>query len=161
MSGNTFFEIPQDVSWAFNKNMFWDDPLSKPKYENFQPFQVYACWGGIATLDSRPFMDGSLSWRNSTDGECYMGEPTLLSKDLHALGLGRVMTVPSVNVAYSDAEGSRCKKRRGYVSSHVDESKPYVAGEDDPQTERIEWLPPPGQVKCQPQWNVNYWVPPV
>ena len=54
----------------------------------------------MVTLDSRPFQNGDMLFRNSTDGECYAGEPTTLASDLHRLGLGKIATVPAVNVAY-------------------------------------------------------------
>ena len=160
MSGNTFFEIPQDVSFAFHKNLFWDDPISKPKYEKFHPFQCYSCWGGMVTLDSKPFQNGEVTFRNSSRGECYAGEPTLLAQDLYRIGQGRVMTVPSVNVAYNDPDGSRTKKRRGYVADRVNVTRAVDLHGDDDQSPRIKWLPPPRQVKCMPTWNRQSWIPP-
>lgn len=161
MSGNTFFEIAQDVSWAFHKNLFWDDPISQPKYRDFQPFQCYSCWGGMVTLDSRPFQRGDVKFRNSTDGECYAGEPTTLATDLHRLGLGKIATVPAVNVAYNDAEGSRTKHRRGYVHDRVNITLPFSFGDGERETNQIEWLPPPAQMKCLPDFGHQSWVPSV
>ena len=160
MSGNTFFEIAQDMSWAFHKNMFWDDPISKPKYQDFHPFQCYSCWGGMVTLDSRPFQDGRVTFRNATEDECYAGEPTLLAQDLHRIGFGRVATIPSVNVAYNDGEGSRTKKRRGHVKDRVNVSEIIPPWYDDPKSPKIDWRPPPGQIKCMPHWTQQSWVPP-
>ena len=160
MSGNTFFEISQDVSWAFHKNLFWDEPVSKSKYREFQPFQCFSCWGGMVTLDSRPFQNGDVLFRNSTDGECYAGEPTTLASDLHRLGLGKIATVPAVNVAYNDHEGSITKHRRGYVHDRVNVSLPFEFGSGEQQTTQIEWLPPPGQIKCMPHFGSQTWTKP-
>ena len=160
MSGNTFFEISQDVSWAFHKNLFWDEPVSRAKYRDFQPFQCFSCWGGMVTLDSRPFQNGDILFRNSTDGECYAGEPTTLASDLHRLGLGKIATVPAVNVAYNDHEGSITKHRRGYVHDRVNVSLPFEFGSGERQTNQIEWRPPPGQIKCMPHFGSQTWTKP-
>ena len=160
MSGNTFFEIPQDMSWAFQNNKFWDDPVSKARYDQFLPFQCFSCWGGMVTLDARPFQTGQVTFRKAAEGECDAGEPTLLAKDLHRVGLGRIATIPTVNVAYTDAEGARTKKRRGHVHQKVDITKSIALEDFERSQERIEWRPPPGQIKCMPTWTDQSWEPP-
>lgn len=157
-SGNIFFEVTQDASWDYKWNLFWDDPASKDKFERLQPFQVYSCWGGLVTLDAKPFVSGKLAFRASNEGECIMGEPTLLAKDMWKQGLGRILAVPAVNVGYKDDDSTKIKNRRGYVHDNVDTSKPP----EDPQTELVAWQEnPPGQVKCLPTWEEPSWVLPV
>ncbi|KAI9926879.1 hypothetical protein MW887_003977 [Aspergillus wentii] len=153
--GNLFFEIPQDGSWDYRDTLFFDDPDSKRRYDAFQPVQVYACWGGMITIDAGPFATGSLKFRASDEDECYMGEPTLLAKDLWRQGLGKIMAVPAVNVAYSDEEATGTKTNRGYVGDRVD-----LMSID--QEERYKWQDePPGLVKCLPSFNRPSWVKPV
>jgi alpha-1,3-mannosyltransferase len=152
---NIFFEITQDGSWAYKGNLFWDDPLSKAKFERLQPLQVYSCWGGMVVLDAKPFTEGKLAFRSSFEGECVMGEPTLLAKDMWNQGIGRILAVPSVNVGYDNEEGAKIKKRRGYVTDNVDTSRP-------PDEELVVWQSkPPPRIKCLPDWNEPSWVPPI
>lgn len=157
MSGNTFFNIPQDASWAYKDGLFWDDPPSKKRYEALLPLQVYSCWGGMVTLDAAPFAQKQLRFRSSEEGECYMGEPTLLAKDMWKQNLGKILAVPTVNVAYADEEAARTKARRGYVSDHIDSLT------DKPKEgELVEWQnTPPGMLKCLPNWDLPSWVQPV
>lgn len=158
MVGNIFFEVTQDASWAYLDNLFWDDAVSKDKFARVQPLQVYACWGGMVTLDAKMFVDKQVAFRASREGECYMGEPTTLAKDMWGLGIARIVAVPSVNVGYSNEEGAKIKVRRGYVGDHVDTSKPP----EERQTELLEWkTTPPGHLKCLPVWGQPSWVSPI
>ena len=162
LTGDTFFEIPQSGSWDFSENMFWDHDVSKAKFGRVQPFQVYACWGGMVTLDARPFLNRSLEFRASVEengvGECYLGEPTTLAKDMWKKDIARIVAVPSVNLGYSNEEGAKIKKRRGFVSDHVNTTLPA----QQPQTESVEWQKtPPGHLKCLPEWSKPSWVLPV
>ena len=152
--GNTFFEIPHDGSWTYSKDLFFDELDGKRRYEGFRPLQVYACWGGMVTLDAAPFAEDTIRFRASKQGECYMGEPTLLAKDLYGHGLGRIMAVPSVNVAYSDQEAVGTKATRGYVASHVNISMPEMDEE-----EYVQWqVAPPGMLKCMPNFDQQTWT---
>ncbi|KAJ5595137.1 uncharacterized protein N7459_001345 [Penicillium hispanicum] len=152
--GNTFFEIPHDGSWTYSKDMFFDEPDGKRRYEAFQPMQVYSCWGGMVTLDAAPFAEERIQFRASEEGECYMGEPTLLAKDLYRHGLGKILAVPSVNVAYSDKEAVGTKHVRGYVGNHVNMSKPTMDEE-----EYVQWQSaPPGMLKCMPNFDQQTWT---
>lgn len=155
--GDTFFEIPHDASWSYAQDLFWSDPDGKRRYEAYQPFQVYSCWGGMVTLDAATFAEGTVEFRASDPGECYMGEPTLLAKDLYRHGLGKVLAVPSVNVAYSDKEAVGTKFTRGYVGDHVDQSRPILT-----QDEIVQWQSaPPGMVKCLPNFDQPSWTKPM
>ena len=158
-SGNLFFEIPQDAGWNYNANMFWDDPETKVKFEALQPFEVYACWGGLVVIEPTLFIDRKISFRSNEADECYMGEPTILGKDLWKLGQGGIAVVPTVNVGYGNEETTKIKKRRGYVSTHIDIELPP----EERQSDRITWATkPPGHIKCVGIfWNDPTWVPPV
>ncbi len=158
MVGNIVFEITQTASWEYKANLFWDDPPSKEKFEKVQPFQVYSCWGGMVTLDAKPFIERKVTFRSSVDGECVMGEPTLLAKDMWKQGIGKVLAVPTVNVGYSNEDGVKIKARRGYVTDHINTSH----SPEDPQTELVAWQSkPPPMVKCLPTFDAPSWVPPI
>jgi alpha-1,3-mannosyltransferase len=156
-SGNTFFEVPQDADWKYKDNLFFDDPLTKQRFDALKPFEVYACWGGMVTLDARIFVAQRIKFRSSDSDECYMGEPTLLGKDLWKEGPGKIATIPVVNNGYSNDEGGKIKKRRGYVSKLVDVTQPFNS------SELITWSKkPPPMVKCiSMMWNDPHWVTPV
>lgn len=154
--GDTFFEIPHDASWAYSKDLFWNDPDGRRRYEAYQPLQVYSCWGGMVTLDAASFAEDILQFRGSEPGECFMGEPTLLAKDLYRHGHGKILAVPAVNVAYSDKEAVGTKSMRGYVSDHVNVSKSMLD-----QEESVTWQSkPPGMVKCLPNFDQPTWTEP-
>jgi hypothetical protein len=65
-----------------------------------------------------------------------------------------------VNVAYDDHEGSVTKHRRGYVHDRVNVSLPFEFGTGERQTNQIEWMPPPGQIKCMPHFGRQTWTKP-
>jgi alpha-1,3-mannosyltransferase len=154
--GNTFFEIPHDGSWSYSQDLFWDDPDGRRRFEKSQPFQVYSCWGGMAVLDAAPFAEGVVSFRSSKHGECLMGEPLLLAKDLYRRGRGKILAVPAVNLAYADDEAVGTKDVRGYVHDHVNVSKSELD-----QEEIVSWQrTPPAMVKCLPTFDNPSWVEP-
>ena len=156
INGDTFFEIPQSSEWSFAANLFWNDPLSKQRFEAKQPFQVYACWNGVAIFRAKPVMDKEIEFRRSADGECGMGEPTLFCKDLWRKGYGKIQVVPSVNVAYTVKEARSAKEVRGRVANSVDQTVEAV--HDD----LVQWqLTPPPMVKCAMSWGHPSWVPPL
>jgi alpha-1,3-mannosyltransferase len=157
MSGDLFFEVPPDSNWNYSSNLFWDHPLSHDKFHRAQPLRVFSCWGGMVTIDAKPFLGKDISFRNSAKDECYMGEPTLLAKDLHRKGFGRILAVPAVNTGYSDEETTKIKQVRGYVADHIETSKPPK----DPQTDLVEWKEePPCRIKCVGIfWGDPTWVP--
>ncbi|OAX84050.1 hypothetical protein ACJ72_01585 [Emergomyces africanus] len=154
MSGNLFFEISHDAQHWLAKDMFFDDPPSAARYEKLLPLQVYSCWGGMVTLDAAPFIKREVSFRSSAAGECYMGEPTLLGKDLWRIGRGKILAVPSVNVAYEYVSTREAKDSRGYVHNIVHNSTTYLKVE-----ELVKWQKkPPPVVKCMPIFNQQWWV---
>jgi len=154
ISGDSFFEIPQTGTWDFATNLFWNDETSRTRLDAYRPFQVYACWNGIAVFTAEPLIREGLKFRRAVEGECFMGEPTLFCKDFWRLGYSKIATVPSVNVAYGNEESALTKSARGYVHDHVEETN------DVP--EQIVWQKdPPPMVKCTPDWDKPSWVPPL
>ena len=108
----------------------------------------------MVTLDSKAFLNRNLKFRASIEenglGECNLGELTTLAKDMWKQDITRIVAVPSVNLGYSNEEDAKIKKRRGFVSDHVDTTLPA----QQPQTERVEWQKtPPGHLKCLPGWS--------
>lgn len=161
MSGESFFRIPEDGSWDYAWNLFWNDPIARQRYQSKKPFQVYSCWnGGVVFGAGVLFPDGgddkkgvrfraakkvieSGKEREGEEGECHQGEPQLFCKDLWVRGNGKIAVVPSVNFEYSDKDGGRIKELKGYTSKSV-----VGGGGDD---DKIDWvLDPPEKVKCMP-----------
>lgn len=156
ISGDTFFEIPQSSEWTFANNLFWNDPMSKQKFDAKEAFQVYACWNGISVFRAKPIMDREVAFRRSADGECVMGEPALFCKDFWRKGYGKIQVVPTVNVAYTLDEGRNAKMVRGRVGDTVDQE---VEGVKDAL---VRWqITPPPMVKCAMFWGNPSWVSPV
>lgn len=156
MSGDTFFEIPQSSEWTFASNLFWNDRLSKQKLEAKEPFQVYACWNGMAVFHAKPVLDGEVHFRHSVEGECFMGEPTLFCKDFWRKGYGKIQVVPTVNVAYTVKEGRQAKAARGRVGDSVNQESEAV------HDALVHWqITPPAMVKCAHSWSEPSWVPPL
>lgn len=156
ITGETFWQIAQDGLWQFSGNLFWADLETKDKYERHQPFKVYACWNGGAVLSGKPIAQRLIEFRKNDESnhECAMGEPTLFSKDLWRLGLGRIMVVPSVNLVYDDEAADMVKDMRGRVEDNLDMSN------GDLQTEKVEWqVAPSSLVKCMQEFHKPFWVP--
>lgn len=152
------FEIPQNGAWQFAFNLFWNDESSRRRLDAAQPFQVYSCWNGIGVFKAQPLVEKNIRFRRNKEkeGECYMGEPTLLCKDFWAQGYGRIAVVPSVNVGYNVNGSSIIKQLHGYAHEGISKAKASGLGE------LIRWQKePPGQVKCARTWELPYWVPPV
>lgn len=161
MTGNIFWEIPQSGEWTFVQNLFYDDPFTKKKFQDGQPFQVFSCWGGMTAIEATPFMHEDLRFRRNVKGECYGGEPQLLGMDLAKLGMSKVQAIPSVNVGYgSNQMGLQVKKLRGYVHEKVDLTKSLSHFEDDVKTERVHWKPSPHKIRCMPNLGDTFWVDP-
>ncbi|EXJ60365.1 hypothetical protein A1O7_04517 [Cladophialophora yegresii CBS 114405] len=153
MNGETFFEVPQSTSWDFSKNLFWDHETSKLRYSLGQPLQVFSCWNGAAAIAASPFMDGRIWFRTEMQGECHLGEPVHLAKDLWRLGYGKIAVIPGVNIGYSVVDSRIAKDAHGWVSEVVEE------GPMEPN--RIVWQErPPGQIKClEGDWHKPSWEP--
>jgi alpha-1,3-mannosyltransferase len=151
ITGDTFFHIPEDGSWGFARNLFWNDEKSRSRLDTFKPFQVFACWNGAVVFTAAPILRDEIKFRASYKDECFQGEPQLFCKDLWALGYSRIAVVPSVNLQYTDETGQRIKEKKGYVSQ-------LIQGEGD--DDRIDWQKdPPVQVKCMPSFDNQFFRP--
>ncbi|UPX16212.1 uncharacterized protein EKO05_0006625 [Ascochyta rabiei] len=150
MTGDSFFKIPEDGSWDFAWNLFWNDDKARTRLAAAKPLQVFACWNGVTTFTAKPLLEGRIRFRARGPGECFQGEPKLFAKDMWAKGHGKIAVVPSVNVEYSDEAAKKIKALRGYVARHA-------ANERDDG--RIEWeTKPPEKVKCMPDYQHQTFV---
>jgi alpha-1,3-mannosyltransferase len=43
MTGDFFFNIPENVSWDYACDLFWNDPKAHARWASSKPFQVFAC----------------------------------------------------------------------------------------------------------------------
>ena len=154
LSGNLFFEVTHDGKHWLADTMFFDHPDSAARWDQSLPIQVYSCWGGeMVTLDAVPFIRGDLAFRSSEKDECYMGEPMTLAKDLWELGVGKILAIPAVNVAYDYDTAREAKNARGYVQKVVSHMQYNT---DD---EVVKWQSnPPPMVKCIPVFDRQWWV---
>jgi alpha-1,3-mannosyltransferase len=152
INGDLFFEIPAGVSWARAKDLFWNEPVARERFGRHEPFQVYACWNGAVVFTAKPVIEGKVGFRaaRKEKGECHTGEPGLFCKDMWFEGYGRIMVVPSVSLEYSVETGERIKASKGFTSGWVTESDGGA---------KVEWLPPPDQVKCMPTFDKQNWRP--
>ncbi|KAL8651079.1 MAG: hypothetical protein Q9210_003460 [Variospora velana] len=157
MTGDIFFNIPPSGLWEFAKDLLWDDPARKRRLNASLPFQAFACWNGMAVMSAEPFLERGIRFRRSREeGECYMGEPTLLCKDLWTEGFGKILVVPSVWVAYSRDASVKVKREKGFVEENV------KRGGEEGLQEMVEWeKDPPRRIKCPvPSYADPRWVPP-
>ena len=153
MTGDSFFEIPEDGNWNSAWNLFWNDPKARERLNSHKPFQVFSCWNGAAVFTAKPILERVLQFRHSKADECYQGEPKLFCKDMWKAGYGKIAVVPSVNIEYSDEAAKKIKALKGYTSQWVEKD-----GDTDP-TIRIEWeTKPPEKVKCMTNYAAQEWV---
>ncbi|KAK7749703.1 hypothetical protein SLS53_000282 [Cytospora paraplurivora] len=151
MNGESFFRIPEDRSWDYAWNLFWNDLETRNRYSAHLPFQVFSCWNGAVTFTAEPILKRQVSFRGSNPGECFQGEPELFCKDLWYKGWNKIAVVPSVNLEYTDERGKDLKALKGYTSTWV--------GPEQDEKSKIDWNPnPPDQVKCmeimeKPDWR--------
>lgn len=157
MTGDIFFNIPPSGLWKYATNLLWDDPERKRRLEAHKPFQVFACWNGMAAIGAKAFTEQGIRFRRNRVGECYMGEPTLLAKDFWKEGFGKILVVPSVWVAYSHRASVKVKVEKGYVEANLREG-----GMEMGMQEMVEWdEKPPSLIKCpMPSYSDPRWVPP-
>lgn len=152
INGDLFFEVPQSTSWDFSKNLFWNHEESRVRYLLGNPVQVFSCWNGAVAITAKPFLEGQIQFRTEREGECHLGEPVHLAKDLWRLGYGKIAVLPSVNVGYNVDDSAGAKKSHGSVSLWTEK--------ESPQANKILWLEkPPGQIKCLGSWDRPSWEP--
>ncbi|KUI61197.1 Alpha-1,3-mannosyltransferase CMT1 [Cytospora mali] len=151
MTGESFFKIPEDGSWDYAWNLFWEDNDTKSRYSAHLPFQVFSCWNGAVTFTAELILNREVLFRSNKPGECFQGEPELFCKDMWYKGWNKIAVVPSVNLEYTDDRGKDLKALKGYTSSWV--------GPEQDEKSKIDWNPnPPDQVKCmevleRPEWR--------
>jgi alpha-1,3-mannosyltransferase len=87
INGDIFFDIPLDGSWARAKELFWNEPETKERFDAKDPFQVFACWNGGVVFTAEPFVKKQVEFRGPRLelGECMKGETELVCKDLVCL----------------------------------------------------------------------------
>lgn len=152
ITGESFFDIPEDKSWNFAWNLFWNDSETRKRFNAHLPFQVFSCWNGATAFTAEPIVSKEVKFRSSNTGECFQGEPELLCKDLWYKGHGKIAVVPSVNLEYTDDRGKDIKALKGYTSKWV--------GLEQDEKSRIDWqLQPPAQVKCMEVLEMHDWRP--
>ena len=155
MNGDMFIEVPQDGSFQFASNLFWNDKEARLRLDQKIPLQVFACWNGAVAFKAEPLLIHRLKFRAAYKNECYTGEPTLFCKDLWALGYSRIAVVSSVNVGYTDEESRRTKELHGYASGNIQRAE-----QDLDLVTEIQWKgSPPALVKCQFDWTHSSWAP--
>lgn len=154
VDGNSFYEVPGPYDWSHADDMFPHDALSRARFRDRRPFQVFACWNGATAITAAPFLRRQLEFRRAGRGECAAGEPTLLCKDLWHKGYGKILVVPSVSLGYDIDDGAQVKKLKGHTSA-------WTAIEGSGQHPlKVKWSPhPPEMVRCIPTWRNQYWRP--
>ncbi|KAH8812979.1 alpha-1,3-mannosyltransferase CMT1 [Xylogone sp. PMI_703] len=151
MTGDTFFNIPEDGNWNSAWDLFWNDPKARDRLNSHRPFQVFSCWNGATAFTAKPILDHTIKFRSHFEKECYQGEPKLFCKDMWRHGYGKIAVVPTVNLEYSDDAARKIKALKGYVSD-------IVRNEEDNDEMRIEWEDnPPPNVKCMPSYKSQTW----
>lgn len=155
INGDTILPIEPNNHWIHRSKLFWNERAGKTRMERGSPLQVFSCWNGAVAFTARPVVEGKVKFRASQEsekGECRHSECQLLCKDMWWTGYGKIMIVPSVNLAYNLKEGRVVKQTKGFVSSWVEKEKAGGWKED-----KIEWLPPPDMVKCMPNFFQQSW----
>jgi alpha-1,3-mannosyltransferase len=153
MTGDSFFNIPEDGNWNSAWNLFWNDPKAQEALNSHKPFQVFSCWNGAAVFTAKPLMEQKVRFRHAYKGECYQGEPKLFCKDMWKAGFGKIAVVPSVNIEYSDEQAKKIKALKGYASSMVN------MNEVNDKSSLIQWQKdPPEKVKCMRNYADQVWV---
>ncbi|KAL1889067.1 hypothetical protein Sste5346_009132 [Sporothrix stenoceras] len=158
MDGETFIMVPPGpAQWRFADDLFPYDDVARARYAQRRPFQVFSCWNGAVALNAQPFLQKQIEFRRAHKhvGECGAGEPTLLCKDLWALGAGNILVVPSVSLGYTLEEGLDVKDTLGYTANWT---ATEAAEGDAVEPVAVDWDPrPPSVVRCIPSWRKQFW----
>ncbi|KAJ1970932.1 hypothetical protein H4R34_005903 [Dimargaris verticillata] len=95
IAGRAFDQDPADLV---------SDAQGRQRLEAQLPFQVQACWNGLAVLDAAFFYDAhNTTFRVNRKDECVGPETLLLAQDLAREGLDRFVVDPTVRVTNSAA----------------------------------------------------------
>lgn len=155
MTGDSFFDIPEDGNWNSAWNLFWNDPKARERLQAHKPFQVFSCWNGATAFTAKPILERKIRFRGPVKNECYQGEPKLFCKEMWLSGHGKIAVIPSINLEYSDDAARKIKALKGYVSNWVNKD-----GDDNDPSMLIEWeTSPPPLVKCMPSYSDQTWPP--
>lgn len=157
MSGDLIFPINPISFYERKFDFLFGEPIGKARLERHVPLQVFSCWNGAVAFTAKPVVEGKVRFRASREnerGECRHSECQLLCKDLWWEGYGRIMMVPSVNVAYDLKTARAVRQIQGSTSSWVEKEK-----DDGWEDDKIKWLPPPDLVKCMPDFDQQTWRP--
>lgn len=155
MTGDSFFNIPEDGSWNSAWNLFWNDPETLARYNSHKPFQVFSCWNGATAFSAKLLLEQKIKFRSKFGDECFQGEPQLFCKEMWHLGYGKIAVVPAVNLEYSDEAARKIKALKGYVSQWVNKD-----GDNDDSSMQIEWeTNPPPLIKCMSTYGNQTWLP--
>ncbi|KAF2672449.1 family 69 glycosyltransferase [Microthyrium microscopicum] len=152
ITGDTFFNAPEDGDYNLAWDLFWNDEPAKSKLSKHQPFQVFSCWNGGVAFTAQPVLEEKIRFRHHSEEECFQGEPKLFCKDMWHYGFGKIAVVPSINLEYSDEQAKKIKELKGYTSKWTKD-----VNSDD---KRIDWKQdPPELVQCMPSAASQDWVP--
>jgi len=123
---------------------FRQSPFSYVRWKAQMPFQVYACWNGMAILAAEPIRKKVIRYRRSAPGECAESECHLICKDYWQKGYGRIQIIPTVNVGYNLAESRVFQKYNELPPQEPENLNPIIV-----------WRPQPKKVFClsQPERN--------
>ena len=155
MTGDSFFNIPEDGNWNSAWNLFWNDPESLARFNAHKPFQVFSCWNGAVAFTAKLLWEQKIKFRSKFGDECFQGEPQLFCKEMWHLGHGKIAVVPAVNIEYSDEAAQKIKALKGYVSQWVNKD-----GDNDDPSMQIEWeTNPPPLIKCMSPLGNQTWLP--
>ncbi|KAK3238747.1 hypothetical protein CYMTET_51271 [Cymbomonas tetramitiformis] len=84
-----------------NRAPYVGHPQSWEKWTKLEPFQVFSCWGGVATIKAELFQKHGIRFRGGFPLECSASECELIGRDLWASNQSRIIVVPSVMSAYT------------------------------------------------------------
>ena len=147
ITGNIFWNQDKKYETRPDKDFFPHDSLSKERFLQFLPVQVYSCWNAIVLMKAEPLVKDGIKFRMSQGFECGNSECQLIKKDFYMKGWDRTVMVPSVRVTYSAEEYNRIQNLT-WLSGRILKS--------DKEKEFIPWRPGPSQVSCYPIDQVKF-----
>ena len=128
-------------------------PPSRARYVANLPFQVFSCWNGMGVINARAFQPPHNLRFRSIDYSDYASESYLFNVDLWKQGLGKIMVVPSVKLAYNLQDYKVLQKVMARTQRRQqDKDDAWEVTLESLQTsERIKWVQdPPDLVDFRP-----------
>lgn len=149
MNGSAFFP-PVNNHWQSGQQLLPGHGISRQRFKQGLPFQVYSCWNGMSVLDPKPFELGVRFRRSvAVRGECSASECFNVCKDFWKVGFGRGVVVPAVGVGYEFGTYAEIQKSFGIAAGLKD-------GKLGRAEERIGFVKdPPERVVCYPLEGVG------